>query len=109
MPLFQPHLVIGELGQLGVSRFVRASLDDVERVRSPVWSTDNRRIEAVRNLEESFDGKVRGFEAAGMRQTGNGYVKVGIRWRCKADGGDIEGERRRVIGLFHDGCLRVKA
>src|SRR5580698_5943951 len=67
--LFQPYLVIGKLGQPGISGFVRSGLDVVERVRRPVRCPDNWGVEAVCNLQESLDGKVRGFETARVRRT----------------------------------------
>jgi hypothetical protein len=36
-------------------------------------------------------------------------MKVRGRRRCKADGGNVEGERGLLVGLFHDGGLRVQA
>ena len=108
VPLFEPDLVVGELREPGVGRFVRAGLDVVERVRDPVRCTDNRGIEAVSNLKKRLDGKVGGFEAAGVRRAGDGYVEIGIRRRGKANAGNIEGQRGRVVGFFHDGSLRVR-
>jgi hypothetical protein len=109
IPLFQPDLVIGQLGEPGVSRFVRAGLDVVERVRGPVRGAVDRGIEAVSNLEKGLDGKIRGFETAGVRRARDGYVETCVRRRCKADGGNVKGERGRVVGFLHDGGLRVKA
>ena len=108
VPLFQPDLVIGEPREPGVGRFVRAGLDGVERVRDPVRRADDRGIEAVSNLEQGLDGKVRGFETAGVRRAGDGYVESGIRRRRRADGGNVKGQRGRVAGFFHDGSLRVQ-
>ncbi|SPE30036.1 hypothetical protein SBA5_730020 [Candidatus Sulfotelmatomonas gaucii] len=108
VPLFQPDLVIGELREPGIGRLVRAGLDVVERVRDPVWCADDRSIEAVCNLEKGLDRKIRGFKTAGERRAGDGYVEVGIRrWRG-TNGGNVKGQRGRVVGLFHDGSLRVK-
>ena len=108
VPLFQPDLVIGELGELGVGCFVRAGLYIVERIRGPVRCADHRGIEAVSNLQKGLDRKVRGFETAGVRRAGDGYVEIGVRRRCKADGGNVKSERGLVIWFFHDRGLRMK-
>src|SRR5271154_2501296 len=109
VPLLQPDLVIGDLGEPGVGSFVRASLDVVERVGSPVRRVDNGSIEAVSNLEKGLDWKVLGFETAGVWRAGDGYVEIGVRRRRKPDGGNVKGQCGRVVGFFHDGGLRVKA
>src|SRR3984957_18580039 len=87
VPLFQPDLVIGDLGEPRVGSFVRASLDVVERVGSPVRYVDNRSIEAVSNLEQGLDREVRGFETAGVWRARDGYVEIGVRRGRKADRG----------------------
>ena len=110
VPLLQPDLVIGELGEAGVGICVRAGLDVVKRVRDPVWCAGDRGIETVSNLEKSLHRKVRGFETAGVRRAGDGHVEVGVRRRRKANADNIKGERGRVAGFFQDGGrLRVKA
>ena len=36
-------------------------------------------------------------------------METGVRRHCRANGGDVKGQRGRVVGFFHDGGLCVKA
>jgi hypothetical protein len=65
-------------------------------------------IEAISNLEKGLIGRFvasKRLELDGLETD----TEIGVRRRCKADGGNLKGECGCVVGFFHDGGVCVKA